>query len=53
MMYVTGANAYTIACEGSDIWSTADGFNFAYETKTGDFDVCRPREARHAHVELG
>jgi len=39
MMYVTGTNAYTIACEGSDIWANADGFNFAYETKTGDFDV--------------
>jgi hypothetical protein len=39
MMYVTGANAYAIQCEGSDIWNAADGFNFAYELKTNDFDV--------------
>ena len=39
MMYVTGPQAYTIAAEGSDIYNAADGFNFAYETKTGDFDV--------------
>ncbi len=34
-----GAKDYTIACQGSDIWGAADGFNFLYETKTGDFDV--------------
>ena len=39
MMFVTGAGAYTILAEGSDIWGNADGFNFAYETKTNDFDV--------------
>ena len=39
LMYITGPQAYTIAAEGSDIYNTADGFNFAYETKTGDFDV--------------
>jgi hypothetical protein len=39
MMYVDGPNAYTIACEGSDQWGNADGFNFAYELKTNDFDV--------------
>jgi hypothetical protein len=39
MMYVMGANAYAIAAEGSDIWNNADGFNFAYEMKTGDFDI--------------
>jgi hypothetical protein len=37
--YPSGTNAFTIECEGSDIWNTADGFNFAYEMKTGDFDV--------------
>ena len=52
-MYVKGTNAYTIACEGSDIWSTADGFNFAYETKTGDFDVVVRVKNTHAHVQLG
>jgi hypothetical protein len=39
MMYVEGPNAYTIVCEGSDIWNTSDGFNFAYELKTNNFDV--------------
>jgi len=38
-MYVDDTNAYTVVCQGSDIWSLADGFNFAYEVKTGDFDV--------------
>jgi regulation of enolase protein 1 (concanavalin A-like superfamily) len=38
-MYPQGPNAYTITAEGSDIWGSADGFNFAYEQKTGDFDV--------------
>lgn len=38
-MWVDGTNAYTIKCEGSDIWGADDGFNFSYETKTGDFDV--------------
>jgi regulation of enolase protein 1 (concanavalin A-like superfamily) len=38
-MYQQGANAYTITTEGSDIWNSVDGFNFAYEQKTGDFDV--------------
>jgi hypothetical protein len=39
LMYPDGANAYTIVCEGSDQWNNADGFNFAYEMKTNDFDV--------------
>jgi len=48
MMYVDGANAYTIAAEGSDIWGAADGFNFAYEKKTGDFDVVvRQKDIKH------
>jgi len=38
-LYVEGANAFTIAAVGSDIWNAADGFNFLYEQKTGDFDV--------------
>jgi hypothetical protein len=28
-----------VAAEGSDIWNNADGFNFLYEQKTGNFDV--------------
>ena len=48
MMYVEGPQAYTIACEGSDIWGTADGFNFAYEMKTNNFDVVvRVRDNGH------
>jgi hypothetical protein len=48
MMFVEGANAYTIACEGSDIYNNADGFNFAYEMKTNDFDVVvRQRDNKH------
>ena len=39
MMFVEGPGAYTILAEGSDIWNTSDGFNFAYEMKTNDFDV--------------
>ena len=47
-MVATGTNAYTIACEGSDIWNTGDGFNFTYETKTGDFDVVvRQKDTKH------
>lgn len=38
-MYAEGPGALTVACEGSDIWDIADGFNFSYETKTNDFDV--------------
>jgi hypothetical protein len=38
-MWADNTNAYTIKCEGSDIWGGDDGFNFSYETKTGDFDV--------------
>jgi hypothetical protein len=48
MMYVEGAQAYTIACEGSDIWGSSDGFNFAYEMKTNDFDVVvRQKDIKH------
>lgn len=34
-----GPNAYIISAEGSDIYNNQDGFNFAYEMKTNDFDV--------------
>jgi len=30
---------YDVTAGGHDIWDTADGFNFLYEAKTGDFDV--------------
>jgi len=39
MLWTDGAKDYTVVCQGSDIWGTADGFNFLYEAKTGDFDV--------------
>jgi hypothetical protein len=38
-MWAEGTNAFTIRCEGHDIWDAADGFNFSYETKAGDFDM--------------
>ncbi|HYG33600.1 MAG TPA: hypothetical protein VEC99_02370, partial [Clostridia bacterium] len=38
-LWVEGPNAYTVVAQGSDIWNRADGFNFCYEVKTGDFDV--------------
>jgi hypothetical protein len=37
--YPSSTNAFTVECEGSDIWGTADGFNFTYELKSGNFDV--------------
>jgi hypothetical protein len=39
LTYVDGPDAYTISAQGSDIWSAADGFNYMYEQKTGNFDV--------------
>ncbi len=39
VLWVNGPNSFTIQCEGSDIWGNADGFNFAYQQLTGDFDV--------------
>lgn len=48
-MVPTGTNSYTIACEGSDIWNSADGFNLTYEMKTGDFDVVvRQKDITHS-----
>jgi hypothetical protein len=38
-MWASGTNGYDIMCEGSDIWNASDGFNYSYESKTGDFDV--------------
>ena len=38
-MYQDGPSAYTVTCEGSDIWDIEDGFNFSYQSKTNDFDV--------------
>jgi hypothetical protein len=38
-MWADGTNAFTISCQGSDIWNALDGFNFSYEQKTNDFDV--------------
>jgi hypothetical protein len=39
MLWVDGARDYTIVAEGSDFWNNADGGNFTWELKTGDFDV--------------
>jgi hypothetical protein len=39
VLWMNGPHSYTIQCEGSDIWNTADGFNFAYQVVSGDFDV--------------
>ena len=38
-VYNNGPGAYTVQCEGSDIWNNNDGFNFLYEAKSGNFDV--------------
>jgi hypothetical protein len=38
-VYPTATNAFTVQCEGSDIWNNNDGFNFLFELKHGDFDV--------------
>jgi PA14 domain len=38
-VYPTASNAFTVQCEGSDIWNNNDGFNFLFELKHGDFDV--------------
>jgi hypothetical protein len=39
VLFVEGPNEFVVKAQGSDIWNTADGFNFLYEQKTGDFDV--------------
>jgi len=38
-LWADGTSAFTISCQGSDIWNALDGFNFSYEQKTNDFDV--------------
>jgi hypothetical protein len=48
MVYVDGPKDYTVVAEGRDIWDAADGFNFCYELKTGDFDVAvRVKDVTH------
>jgi hypothetical protein len=39
LIWVTGGGGYIVSAEGSDIWANADGFNFTWELKTGDFDA--------------
>ncbi len=47
-MYVDNTNAYTVVSQGSDIWAARDGCNFAYEVRTGDFDVAvRQKDITH------
>lgn len=38
-IWVEGTNGFLVSAEGSDIFGTADGFNFGWELKTNDFDV--------------
>jgi hypothetical protein len=38
-IWSTASGGYLVAAEGSDIWATADGFNFTWELKTNDFDA--------------
>ncbi len=48
VLWMNGPGSYTIQCEGSDIWNNADGFNFAYQQVSGDFDVVvRVKDAAH------
>lgn len=39
LLWVDNTNAFTVECEGSDIWNAADGFNFVYTQVSGDFDM--------------
>jgi len=48
LVSVTGAGGFIITAQGSDIWNTADGFNFAWELKTNDFDVA-VRQVSNGH----
>jgi len=48
VVWVNGPGNYTIQCEGSDIWGGADGFNFAYQRVSGDFNVVvRVKDTTH------
>jgi hypothetical protein len=38
-VWIEGGGGYLVSAEGSDIWNSADGFNFGWELKTNDFDV--------------
>ncbi len=38
-IWIEGNGGYLVSAEGSDIWNSADGFNFGWELKTNDFDV--------------
>lgn len=49
MIWVDGLGGYIISAEGSDIWANADGFNYAWEQKTNDFDVV-VRTVRNGHT---
>jgi len=49
-MYADGAGGYTVQCEGSDIWNGADGCNYLYELKGGNFDVV-VRQIDIAHID--
>ena len=39
LLWINGPDSYTIQCEGSDIGNANDGFNFAWQPVSGDFDV--------------
>jgi concanavalin A-like lectin/glucanase superfamily protein/PA14 domain-containing protein len=45
---ITASNGFIVSAEGSDIFGTADGFNFGWELKTNDFDVA-VRVVRNGH----
>ena len=48
LLWMNGPDSFTIQCEGSDIWNNADGFNFAYQQVSGDFDVVvRVKDTTH------
>jgi len=38
-VWIEATNGFLVSAEGSDIFGVADGFNFGWEQKTGDFDV--------------
>jgi hypothetical protein len=44
-------NGWNLTAGGTDIWGTADQFHYAYEQRTGDFDVAvRTLEFKPAHL---
>src|SRR6185312_460490 len=38
-IWIVSSNGFLVSAEGSDIFGTADGFDFGWELKTNDFDV--------------